>query len=245
MTLPAIVQQMSSAGLFLGGTGIGDDFVYTLQNPISQGGCIVFGIAYPHGVTPTISDNNGNTWGAATVTQDGGTLTDGNQAGLSIFVLPNASAGLTQFKAHFGSNIFVIDYFIAEFCNVVSSSPANGTAGAGNVTAPNLACGSFTPGNNDANGGNLIVCYFSLFATTSAGPTGWVPGGSFTLMHGDVAWTAQSVGRPHAAQYFVQAASASINPGITATGDTSSYNCVAVALKASATPTGTPKPAAG
>jgi hypothetical protein len=111
-----------------------------------------------------------------------------------------------------------------------------------------LAAGSFTPGNNNANGGNLIVSYFSntAYTTTAAGPNPWVVGSGATLLEADmtgvVNFTSSFAGGfNHAAQELLQTTSAAINPGITATGDTTnSYNCAAVALTVGVTGSGPP-----
>jgi hypothetical protein len=135
-------------------------------------------------------------------------------------------------------------YTVSEFNNVATVSPANGTSSSTTTVAPNLATGSFTPGNNDANGGNLIYTYFAQNVAASANwATLYAATDSFTLLHADIAWAAAQ-GLTHMSEYFVQTASAAINPGVTATmtpgNDT--FNGVSVALKAASAGTA---PAAG
>jgi len=162
----------------------------------------------------------------------------------AIFVLPNANAGRTFFTVSFGTHINPVQYVYSEWCNVATASPANGTASANTVAGASLATGAFTPGNNDANGGNLVFAYYApSVGSVASNPSTWVSGGSFSLLDGNIGWV-DNKGFPTASQQFVQTASASINPGITATGDTADhFNCVAVALKAASA--GTPKPASG
>src|SRR5579872_2332974 len=74
------------------GGDTGTNFAFALQNPVGASNCIVLFVSYPVAVTTvTITDNNGNSWPAASLTENAGT---GNFK-LSVFVLPNANAGAT------------------------------------------------------------------------------------------------------------------------------------------------------
>jgi hypothetical protein len=236
LPVPSLVQMVSSASNTPAHQSeLAQNAKFFLPNAVGAGNCITLAISYQNGLTPTITDNNGNSWPASpTVSVAGGQVT------AAIFVLPNANAGVTQFNVAFastGSNPF--QYTICEWYNV---SGANGSQSTGNQTGASLTVGSFTPVDNNANGGNLIFAYFASTFNSSSGsllPTSWVAGGSFTLLDAD---SNQGQGFPHASMSFVQTTSAAINPGLTATGDTSNaYNCVAVALKAASV--GTPIPA--
>jgi hypothetical protein len=236
---PSLIQMISSTTNNPALTSdTGNNFKFFLPNAVGAGNCLVLAITYPNGVTPTITDNNSNTWPtspAATANAGSGNCIS------SIFVLPNANAGVTRINVAFGSSVSPMQYTITEWNNVATTNPVNGNHGAAAVAGASLATGSFTPGNNNANGGNLIFAYYAISNTFSSGhPTNWVPGGSFTLLDGDIAWVTTQ-GFPHASQFFIQTTAATINPGITATGDTETYNCVAVALAAATA--GTPIPA--
>lgn len=241
MATPAIVQYVSSSSNVVGIQGqAGSNFKFTLPNACKAGNCIIIKITYPSGVgDPTVTDNI-DTWpGTAQAKVDGG----GNVA--AIWRLLNTSAGYKTFHVAWGSAVAIpFQYVIEEWCNIATSSADNGSASAGNVSGSALATGAFTPTvNNDANGGNLIAAYFALNAGNFSGtPTSWTKGASFTLLAADVMAPTQGFG--FAAEYFVQATQASINPGMTApTGATDTYNCIAIALKAASA--GSPKPAAG
>ena len=245
--VPTVVQMLSSSGLAPGAATVnGNNFTFSPPNKVGAGNCIVLAFTYGSQVgpssayVPTVSDDNGNVWpAAASVTVGGSNNTT------CAFVLPNARAGTTTFKIAFSSDvvqtIFQYDYY--EFCNVDTSSPVNGSVGVTNVAGASLACGSFTPGNNNAGGGNLILAFFgNLNGGTSGQPTNWVPGGSFNLLQGDT-WSVAG-GLTKAAMYQVQLTSAPINPSITCAGDTADhFNCIAIALKAANA--GTPKPTGG
>jgi len=187
-------------------------------------------VTYPHAATLTITDDNGNNWtGTLVVTADAGV---GNTVS-QYYVLPNANAGMTTIFMTFGSSLQPFEYTIDEVCNVATVSPVNGSHGTAAVSGSSLATGAFTPGNNDANGGNLILSYFGSAVTSTSAPTKWTAGGSATLLDADIAWISRS-SINHASQRFLQTVSASINPGVTTTGDNggNQYNCIAVALKA-------------
>jgi hypothetical protein len=231
---PALVQHVASSSNPIGFSPSGNNFAFHMPNNVGAGNCLILGIAYPHGATPTVSDNNGNTWPASpAVTADSGSQV------AAIFVLPNANAGATTITVGLGGSYNDFQYTASEFRNIATVTPVNGTSSAAAVTGPSLSTGSFTPTtNNNANGGNLIWSYFA-FGTSRTNPTSWVPGGSFSLLDGDIAWLGSN-GDPHASQYFVQSSQAAINPSITATGSNATFNGVSVALKAAAAGTGAP-----
>jgi hypothetical protein len=234
---PTLVQHVSSSANPVGVGISGNNFKFTLPNPVGAGNCLILGLSYPSGNTPIVTDNNGNTWPASpAVSANGGA---GNYVA-SIFVLPNARSGLTSITVSFGAAIIPFNYVISEFNNIATVSPVNGTSSTANKAGPSLTTGSFTPGNNDANGGNLIWNYYAISSIASNNPTSWVPGGNFALLDGDIAWTTNQ-GFPHASQYSIQTTAAIINPSITSTGDTEAYNAVAVALQIAVA--GTPAPA--
>jgi hypothetical protein len=225
---PTLVQHVSSSANPAGIGISGNNFKFTLPNAVGAGNCLILGMSYPNGNTPTVTDNNGNTWPATpVVSANGGT---GNYVA-SIFVLPNARAGLTSVTVSFGGAILPFNYTISEFNNIDTVSPVSGISSAANAPGPSLTTGSFTPGNNDANGGNLIWNYYGIAAMASNNPTSWIAGGSFTLLDGDIAWKTNQ-GFPHASQYYVQTAAGVINPSVMAAADTDRFNAVAVALQA-------------
>ena len=62
---PTLVQHVSSSANPEGVGISGDNFTFTLPNPVGAGNCLVLGISYPSGNTPTVTDNNSNTWPAS------------------------------------------------------------------------------------------------------------------------------------------------------------------------------------
>ncbi len=234
---PALIQMVSSSANSPNGIN-GNNFKFTLPNTTLTNNLLTLDILYPHGGTITITDSSGDTWPAAAATADAGV---GNYIAAA-FVLPNATAAVHTITVGIGSSTKPFQYTIAEWTNLATSSPVNGTKTATSVSAPNLAAGSYTPTtNNDANGGNLIHTYFAIanIANGTTNPTNFTPGGAGVLLDGDIAWVGRN-GVPHSSQYTIQTAQAAINPATTAASDTNTYNVVSIALKASNA--GTPKP---
>jgi len=231
---PTLVQHVSSSTDPEAFAETGNAYVFTLPNKVLAGNCLILGISVRWSATRTvaITDNNGNAWPSSPAV----TTSDGANSISSIYVLPNANAGTTTITVTFdgGGAVRVkgFQYTISEFYNVATVSPVNGTSKSSTTAAPNLASGSFTPGNNDANGGNLIWSYFSdNVGTSPTRVTNFAAVGGFALLDADIAWD-RSAGFFHASEYFVQATSAPVNPGMTAAGSIDRYNAVSVALKA-------------
>jgi len=238
---PTLVQHVSSSANPVGVGIPGNAFKFTLPNKVGAGNCLILGMSYAWSPTRTVtvSDDNGNSWPAspAATTNDGGNLIS------SIFVLPNARAGVTTITVTFDDALLPFQYTISEFYNVATSSPVNGNSASSATVSPNLTSGTFTPTvDNDANGGNLIWSYFcDLGGGTGNWTTTFAAGANFTLLDADIAWHAQ--GLPHASQYAVQTTRAAVNPAMTATmtAANDTYNALSVALRAASA--GTPPPA--
>lgn len=234
LSTPTVLWWTSSASNIQAKDGAsGDNWQIRPANITKAGNALMLKINYPHGLTPTITDNNSNTWPSAAVVADAGV----GALVSALYVLPNANAGATTVNVAFGSNITPFSFDYGEVMNIAASSPVNGTKTATNQTGASLATGSFTPTTNtDSSGGNLILSFFdNCINAGEASPTSWSPGGSFSLLTADIAGGTGQAGYPHAGMSFVQTAQAAINPGITVAGTTTShYNCIAVALKAAA-----------
>jgi len=218
---------------------VGDDYKIPAPNTSLVGNCYILFLTYKHGFTPSITDTNGNTWPSASFTADAGV----NNMVMSVFVLKNISAGLNTLTVHFGTQFAPFAYRWSEWNNIDQANPVNNGIAAANVAAPNLATGSFTTTTD----GCLILAYFASATgvqNNSNHPSLWTPGGSFTLLDADIAWFGQvNGGFPQASMQFIQPVQGSINPGITATGDTTNgYNCVAIAVKPSLGAVGSPRP---
>jgi hypothetical protein len=245
--VPALVQHVGSTTELAARAISGNDITFTPPNPVLSGNCLVLGVAYTSG-TPfaasAVTDSNGNPWptGPAASKVDSAGNMD-----LAIFVLPNARPGPTTVTLHWSHAIPQFQYSFSEFDNVATSAPVNGSSGAAQVQAPALSTGTFTPGNNDASGGNLVWSYF--FDDSSPGSnddvTAFTPGPGFALLDADTAWHLDA-NVHHAAEYMVQTTAAPIDPGMTAAMSPSSDRFIglSIALKAASAGTAPAPPSA-
>ena len=249
---PTLVQMVSWPVNLPGMTTKGDyavagsPFVCNLPNPVKAGNTLVISGSWPHGTPPTsISDSVNGAWSTTPrglVSGGAGKLDSG------FFVMPASGTGVgttTTITVTFASAVIPFHWNIFEWSNITGYASA--APGAANATGPSLTAGSFTPPNNNANGGNLILTYaVNSITTATTGPNPWAAGTNQTLLEADMTGYFQGQsGQPafsHATEYYLQATSAAINPGITATGDSTAgaYNCAAIALTVGATGSGPP-----
>ena len=243
---PALVQHLASSSNPRGIGNPGNNYRFFLPNPVRPGNCLILGITYPRSTTRTVSitDTAGNDWTGTLAVRASDPSTPVTS---DIYVLPGAMAGVTQITVGFDTDLDSFQYTASEFNNVALSAPVSGssktTAAAAINGVATLSSGSFTPANNDANGGSLIWSYFANNSFGKGHPTDFTAGSGFTSLHSDIGW-AHNQGMATASEYTIQTTAASINPGIQVTstaGDT--YNALSVALKASVA--GTPPPPQG
>ena len=218
-----------------------EQFTYNIDPTLAGNGLVVV-VAYPSGATPSITDNQSNSWPASgtagsTVTADNGA---GNMA-LQAFILTSATTGTSQIVVSFGGNPQIpVKVWITQLYNITGT--LNGSANAAGVNAIGIVSpGSFTPTNNDANGGNLVLAYMvdaSQLSTTN--PALIVPESNYALNDADIANTANS-GSPNASQFYLQATAAATTPRFYLNaGGTETYNVIALALSLGTQ--GTPAP---
>jgi hypothetical protein len=242
---PTLVQHVASSVNPLGIGIPGNDFKFTLPNAVLAGNCLILELAFcstrnvncDHpgndlAATP-VTDNNGNRWPTTPSLRS----SDSNSGiDIAIFVLPNANAGVTTITVHFTQMLRPVQYTISEFYNIATASPVNGSSTNSAGASPNLTAGSLTPGNNDANGGNLILTYIYDTSGPPSGNTATniAAGPNFTLLDADIAWATDTNDGYHASEYFVQTTAAPINPAMTVTmiPGHDIYNVAAIALKA-------------
>ena len=229
---PIVFQHIGSSTNPVGVGISGSTFVLQIE-PLPANTVAVMEVTVPHGTSVSISDTLAGTWSGAVCTADAGS---GNYAA-SVFVQPlGASGGAETITIH-ASNAQPVQAEYTFFQNVNTTSPVSGHLCTASLSANSsglISPGSFTPTNNDANGGNVIWNAATLAAAANSNPSSWAPASGFTLLDGDIAWITDQ-GFPKAAQYEVQSTAASVTPSITATGENSSedlFNSVSVALAA-------------
>jgi len=232
---PTLVQHTSSSSNEQNGLP-GNDFRFTLPNPVLAGNCLILGVTFGAATfsastaITSIRDSSGDAWTTTPVI----TASDGAKAKSAIFVLPNATAAIHTVTVTLNVKVTLFQYTVSEFSGVDSAHPVNGATGqAAAISGGAVSTGSFTPGNNDANGGNLIWAYFADdFTPFATVPTAYAANAPFTLLDGSIGTNASQL--PHGSMYFVQTTAAPISPAMTLTGGrTDVWNGVAVALKAS------------
>jgi hypothetical protein len=215
---PTLVQHLASSSNPRGIGISGNNYRFFLPNPVRQGNCLILAITYPRSMTRTVSitDTAGNNWTGRPAVR-GRTSTPVTS---DIYVLPGAKAGVTQITVGFDTDVDSFQYTASEFTNVALSSPVSGSKAITSAAAINgvatLSTGSFTPANNDANGGNLIWTYFANNSFGHGHPTDFTAGSGFASLHSDIGW-AHDQGMATASEYTIQTTAASINPGIRVT----------------------------
>jgi len=234
-----IVQFVQTAANAVISTASGNNFRIPFPNATLSGNGLVVAVSYPTANTPAITDDGGNTWpvsgAAGTVTADAGDQV------LQMFRLASATTGTKVVTVNFGSTVVQpVKIWMWELHNITGT--VNGTVEAAGVNSLGIVSpGSFTPTNNDANGGNLILAVACCAnGTSSTNPSLIAPESNYTLTDGDITWT-NTQGNPSASQLFIQATSAATTPRFyfQASG-TQTYNVVAMALSVGSQ--GTSKP---
>jgi len=216
------------------GIGVaGHNYVFATE-PLPPNTVAVMAVTALHGKTITVSDTLAGTWSAAVCTADAGT----NNYKTELFVEPlGATGGADTITVGVGtSNTNPVTYTVSFFENINTSAPTGGSLCVDNIS-PNssglVSPGSFTPTNNNANGGNVIWNYNGIAGNAIGNASNWTPASGFSLLNGDVLWTSDQ-GFAQASQYELQTTAASVTPSITATGENAStdgFNSVSVALK--------------
>jgi hypothetical protein len=199
-------------------------YILRLPNPSLAGNCIIVGFQYSNNlaVTPSVTDDHGNSYHSAAQN------TDGNQV-VNLWYALNVAPGAQRITITFsGSPASYVTAVASEFYNVAQSSAVDSiTSGAGNGSS--VSAGSFTP----VTSGDLIYQY-AIQDSTSTPMTSWTQGANpWTLLSADLLDGA-------AAQYQVQASAASITPALSMS-PAQGFNSVAIALRPASA--GTPPPA--
>jgi len=226
---PTLVQNVST---YTNRDGeVGNDFIINLTNPSLANNCLILALtnAYTSTRTITVSDDKGNSW-----TRGPHIDFVANTETTTIFYALGVAAGTQTIMIHFDASIFNVHATVSEWYNIATVAAANGSSAAFDVANP-ISAGSFTPGNNDANGGNLIYHYAvaipgsgSLGNLTST-VSGITPGAGFTLASANRQLASIS-------QYAVQTTAAAINPTLAVAQGAGAdhFNTIAIAFRAAA-----------
>ena len=226
---PALVQNLSTYTNRDGEAG--NDFIVNLPTPTLANNCLILALTNAYSPTRTIlvSDDKSNTWTA-------GPHVDfvANNETTTIFFALGVAGGSQKITIHFDASIYDVHATVSEWTNIATAAAANGSSGASDVASP-VSAGSFTPGNNDANGGNLI--YQHAIAIPGVGALGNLTSTVSGVTAG-AGFTLASANRQLASisQYTIQTTAAAINPTLTVTqgSGTDHFNTIAIAFKAAA-----------
>jgi hypothetical protein len=227
--LPTLVQNLS---IYTNRDGEpGNDFIINLANPTLANNCLILALtnAYTSTRTITVSDDKGNTW-----TRGPHTDFVANTETTTILYALGVAAGTQKITVHFDASIFNVHATVSEWYNIATSAAANGSSAASDVASP-VSPGSFTPGNNDANGGNLI--YQHAIAIPGSGSLGNLTSTVSAITAG-MGFALASANRQLASisQYTVQTTAGAINPTLTVAQASGAdhFNTIAIAFKAAA-----------
>ncbi len=210
---------------------MGNDFIINLTNPTLANNCLILALtnAYTSTRTITVSDDKGNMW-----TRGPHIDFVANTETTTIFYALGVATGTQKITIHFDASIFNVHATVSEWYNIATVAAANGSTAAFDVASP-ISPGSFTPGNNDANGGNLI--YHHAIAIPGSGSlgnltsivSGITAGAGFTLASANRQLASIS-------QYAVQTTAAPMNPTLTVAQGSGAdhFNTIAIAFKAAA-----------
>lgn len=215
----------------------GNNFRIQYGGPVGTGtlgsNLLTLRITYPHGSSVSaISDNKSSTYtlGATADSGSGGWVT-------SLYYVPGVSAGITQITVSFSASVSDWHGAVQEYSGVATSSPGDGTCSSSTAAPTNVQCSAaIQTGTN----GDLIVASTMAVGGSSSRLCGntsssMAPGTGFMLDSADTYCS-------DADEEFVQTSAGAITPSFTISGNTSTYNIVAMAFRAASgagtTPTG-------
>lgn len=223
---PTLVHSLSGASPSATGreNAHGNDFRIQFSGSMGTGtlagNLLVLKITYTSSDTvSSIADNKSSAYTLGpTVTSNGWTT--------RLYYTANTAAGINVITVTFGSGVGDFHFSVQEYSGVATSSPADGSCTGSSASA--VSCGSAitTTGNGDLIVSSAMDAISSSFLCGNKSTT-ITPGGSFFL---DAADPYCSYGDAE----YTQPASGSITPSFTFSGNSDTFNIVAMAFKAAA-----------
>ena len=211
--LPTLIQHVHTASNY-DPSELGNGFKVHLADPARANNCVILGISYPNATnrTVSVSDNMGNNWTAGPSATNGSTMT-------RLFYVTGVLAGTRDVTVTFDRSLSGFQAVISEFYNVALTAAADDSTGNAASNVPTITAGSMTT----TTAGDLVYNY-AYTNNYSAAFTGMSAGSGFSLLSADRL-------RGAVAQYGVQGTAGNINPSLTVTASSGSFNSVALALK--------------
>lgn len=187
------------------------------------GNLLTLRMTYPHGSTlSSITDNKSSTYTLGVSVDNGSWVT-------VLYYAAGASAGITQINVNFSSSIADWHAALQEFSGIQTSSPGDGSCSSSTAAPPTVQCSS--PVVTTANG-DLVVATTMLVGGLGSNLCGNTsssiqPSGSFVLDAADPYCS-------DADEEFVQSAAGSVTPSFAISGNSNTFNVVAMAFKPAA-----------
>jgi len=231
---PNIYSVIGGGGNANTGSNPGNNYKFKTPKPTGAGNTWVLFVTYDHDSGQTISSISGaanGSFGSARATVTGGA----GHLDTVAYALPNlGTAGTDEITITFTGTVTVIQLCFVEVYGV-AASPINSSTGTA-AYSTSTATASFTPDNNDATGGNLIITYFAKADLTPTHITTDIFADSAsTLLVADIGWANATDSVTKAMTGFVQTSHAAITPSITSVAESGDHwNCIALALKVQA-----------
>ena len=213
------------------GLGISGHAFVMHTEPLPANTVAVIGVTALASKTVTVSSTLNASW-TNVCSATGGT---GNLKAWVFVANEGATGGVDTVTVGVGTSATQpVQFDLTFWENINTSSITGGSlcSASGGITPSSgvISPGSFTPTNNNANGGNVIWTYVAPCANVGSNTSAWTAGTGFTLLNAEIIWT-NDQGFPQAAQYEVQTTAASVTPSISETGDsTGCFNSASVAL---------------
>jgi hypothetical protein len=236
--VPNVYHHMGGGGLQATRALSGNGFKCPLLNPSGTGNSILIGFTCTGGAT--VSSVSGSVNGA--YTQVNTALGGAGNLDSYVYLLQNCANGTETITVTFNATVGTFQYVITEFYGVATGGGNNGTSK--NAYSATLGAPSFTPTNNNANGGNIIWVY-SCKAETDPNQfvSGLYPVAPFNFLTADTADSGTSPqinipanspanSLPKVAMAYLQAISAAIAPTFVSVNEPAqdNWNTIAVAL---------------
>ncbi len=223
-SLPSIVQVKTTGSNALVDTG--SQFTVTLPNASLANNLIAVCVSWDaaHTVNGVTDNVGGNTWTAGPTAVAAADGNDGSKIRTTLYYSLNTTAGVNAITFNFNVATAYFSAIAAEFYNVATSSATDGSSAA-QTAAPTIASGALTTGT----AGDLIVnCFRDVNEST---PNPYAEGHNFAAGSGFHFESAdRAIGQGMQTQ--VQAGAGAINPSVTLTGETNSFNSISQAFKA-------------
>lgn len=205
----------------------GSPYTFSLPNPVLAGNLVVLFLSYKYSASRTVSitDNIGsNTWTLGPSVDNTTSGQSGTGMTSRCYYSMGTAAGTQTITVTFDAGLNFFQHVTLEYCNVATSSAADGTSTNSTSSAPSISSGSLST----ASDGDLILNYAR--DTSEIDPNPYAAGHNFAAGSGFNFEVADRC-RGTVVQSQVQGVHGSINPSITLSSETKTFNSISIAFK--------------